>query len=553
VNEPTDQQLLRDYAERRSEPAFTALVQRYIDLVYSAAFRMTHDAQTATDVTQNVFVALAGNALQLTDRAVLAGWLHGTARNLAAKTVRSDVRRRAREKEAAIMNELLSADPDADWEHIAPQLDTALGELTEVDRDVVLLRYFKNHDLRTVGAKLGISDDAAQKRVSRAVERLREIFAKRGVGIGASGLVFVMSANAVQAAPVGLAVTISTAATLAGSTLLTTGAITTTKAIAMTALQKTIVAATIAVLSGAGIYEARQAAQLREQVQTLGREQVPLAEQIQQLRSERDTATSRLNSLADELAKIKAEDTDHMEVLGLRGKVGGLQHQANEAIKKADDPFVKTALNWKARAETLHQLFAENPEQRVPELQLLIEQDWLNLAQNMDLESPDGIRRALSEVRHAAKNRFVPVLQQALKSYIDSNDGNLPNAVADLKPYFENPIDETLLDQYELLYTGKMSDVPGNYVLKGKQVDPEYDYPWQIGPNAYSPGSSGNGTSVREASMESLKPVISAFMAANNGQLPKTIGQLKPFLTTPDQQRAFEQMSNEGLRFSQPK
>ena len=81
-----------------------------------------------------------------------------------------------------------------------------------LDRDAVLLRYFKNHDLRTVGATLGISDDAAQKRVSRAVERLREFFAKRGVTVGASGLAVVISANAVQAAPVGLALTISTAA-----------------------------------------------------------------------------------------------------------------------------------------------------------------------------------------------------------------------------------------------------------------------------------------------------------------------------------------------------
>ena len=63
---------------------------------------------------------------------------------------------------------------------------------------------------------LGTSDDTAQKRVSRAVERLCEFFAKRGVTIGASGLVVVISANAIQAAPLGLALTISTAVALAG-------------------------------------------------------------------------------------------------------------------------------------------------------------------------------------------------------------------------------------------------------------------------------------------------------------------------------------------------
>ncbi|KAB2649839.1 MAG: sigma-70 family RNA polymerase sigma factor, partial [Verrucomicrobia bacterium] len=176
MNDQTDQQLLRDYSERQSDAAFAALVHRYVDLVHSSAFRMVNDTHAAKDVTQAVFVILGKNARQLTDRPALAGWLHGTARNIAAKAVRSEVRRRAREQEAAVMSEILSASPDASWEHIAPHLDEALGELSEADRDAVLLRYFKNHDLRTVGATLGISDDAAQKRVSRAVERLREFF-----------------------------------------------------------------------------------------------------------------------------------------------------------------------------------------------------------------------------------------------------------------------------------------------------------------------------------------------------------------------------------------
>jgi RNA polymerase sigma factor (sigma-70 family) len=216
VNEQSDQELLRNYADRKSDSAFAALVERYVDLVHSAAFRMSSDPHSAKDITQCVFLALAQNAQQLTARSTLAGWLHNTARNLAAKEIRSHIRRRTREQEAAAMNKLLTADPAANWEDIAPHLDAALGELNESERDALLLRYFKNEDLRTVGVTLGISDDAAQKRVSRAVERLREFFAKRGITVGASGLVVVISANAVQAAPIGLALTISTAATLTG-------------------------------------------------------------------------------------------------------------------------------------------------------------------------------------------------------------------------------------------------------------------------------------------------------------------------------------------------
>lgn len=118
MNSLSDQQLLRDYTERRSEAAFTELVGRHVGLVYSAALRMVRDAHLAEDVTQSAFVALARNAGQLSDRLVLSGWLHRTAQNLASKSVRSEVRRRAREQEAVAMNDL--HEPDTVWEHIAP-------------------------------------------------------------------------------------------------------------------------------------------------------------------------------------------------------------------------------------------------------------------------------------------------------------------------------------------------------------------------------------------------------------------------------------------------
>src|SRR3954451_11578254 len=94
----TDQQLLREYSASHSEAAFAELVRRHVDLVYSAALRMVRDGAMAQDVAQAVFLALAAQARQLTERAVLAGWLHRTTQNLAANAVRSEVRRRAREE-----------------------------------------------------------------------------------------------------------------------------------------------------------------------------------------------------------------------------------------------------------------------------------------------------------------------------------------------------------------------------------------------------------------------------------------------------------------------
>ncbi|HUS34149.1 MAG TPA: sigma factor, partial [Verrucomicrobiae bacterium] len=121
----TDSELMIDYAERRSEAAFSELVRRYVDLVYSAALRMTRDPHLAQDVTQGAFAALAKNASQLAGRPVLSSWLHRVAQNIAAQSIRTEIRRRAREKEAHDMN--ISAEPDASWDEIAPHLDQAVG------------------------------------------------------------------------------------------------------------------------------------------------------------------------------------------------------------------------------------------------------------------------------------------------------------------------------------------------------------------------------------------------------------------------------------------
>jgi RNA polymerase sigma factor (sigma-70 family) len=330
VNSLTDQELLRDYIGRRSETAFAELVRRHVDFVYSATLRMVRDTHLAEDVTQGVFVALAQNARQLTDHPVLSGWLHRTAQNLAANTVRSDVRRRAREQEAVAMNELLAPEPEAIWKHIAPQLDAALGELNELDRDALLLRYFERKSAREMAQTLGVSDDAAQKRVSRAVERLREFLSKRGVAIGASGLVIVISANAVQAAPAGLAVTISAAAIFAGTAVSTSTVIAATKAIAMTTLQKTLITAALAVFAGTGIYEAHQASQLRDQVQTLQQQQAPLAEQLAKLQAENKQLSNLVAQAKDQKSLSQAQLN---ELLKLRGQTGQARTALQELAK----------------------------------------------------------------------------------------------------------------------------------------------------------------------------------------------------------------------------
>src|ERR1044071_8306163 len=174
MNDQSDAQLLCAYAESRSEAAFSELVRRHVDFVYSAARRMVCDPHLAEDVTQSVFMALAKSAGQLANRPVISGWLHRTTQNIAAQTVRTIERRRAREQEAAAMNELLSTARDTPWDQIAPHLDAALSELNEPDRDALLLRYFERKSAQEMAQTLGISDEAAQKRVQIGRASCRE-------------------------------------------------------------------------------------------------------------------------------------------------------------------------------------------------------------------------------------------------------------------------------------------------------------------------------------------------------------------------------------------
>ena len=134
------------------------------------------------------------------------------------------------------------------WPRIAPLLDSAVANLSESDREAIVLRYYEGKTLREVGAALSASEDAAEKRVARALDKLRAFFVKRGITVGATGLAAIITANAVHAAPEGLAATVSTAA-LVGTPVAAASIITTTtKAIAMTILQKQLTATIVAAL-----------------------------------------------------------------------------------------------------------------------------------------------------------------------------------------------------------------------------------------------------------------------------------------------------------------
>src|ERR1051325_2088000 len=194
----TDAELLREYAADRSEAAFGEIVRRYADFVYSAVRRQKADAEQACDVAQIVFTDLARKAPSLRADTVLIGWLCHAARLAALEQLRGDRRRTQRERQAMELHEPAPEIPD-DWRAVRPLLDEAIAGLNHEDRDALLLRFFQNASLASVGATFGVSEDAAQKRVSRALGRLREFLAKRGIHTTAAALSGVLMANAVEA------------------------------------------------------------------------------------------------------------------------------------------------------------------------------------------------------------------------------------------------------------------------------------------------------------------------------------------------------------------
>ncbi|HZQ47528.1 MAG TPA: sigma-70 family RNA polymerase sigma factor, partial [Verrucomicrobiae bacterium] len=136
-----DMELLREYVEHDSDIAFETILNRHINLVYSAAMRQVRDAAMAGEVTQITFIILARKARSLRRETVLSGWLYRTAQFAAARALRTEMRRRERELEAAKMP---NEQTDSIWEQLAPTLDQAMAQLSSGDRNAIVLRYFEN-------------------------------------------------------------------------------------------------------------------------------------------------------------------------------------------------------------------------------------------------------------------------------------------------------------------------------------------------------------------------------------------------------------------------
>ena len=327
--------LLADYGKSGSEQAFQELVSSYIDLVYSTAVRLTGgDFDLAKDVAQIVFIHLANNAYRLPSDVSLGGWLHRDTCNVSAKVMRSESRRRNRERQAMDMN--VADHTQENLSQIAPLLDEAVNCLGEEDRKAIILRYFERRDFKELGKELGSNEDAAQKRVTRALDKLQVLLKNRGVTISSAVLGTALTSGLIHGAPAGLAASISglslASVALGQSTAVLAPVLSWTNYKAVTLLGTFLV-------GGLGVCLVSQ----HRSIEQMTTENQELREQVNDLKArEQSISLSQPTASASEKERLQQEK---VELLRLRGEVTLLRQQLNTQKQRSGQ---QTALETNA-------------------------------------------------------------------------------------------------------------------------------------------------------------------------------------------------------------
>lgn len=463
--ELTDHDLLTRYAHNANEEAFAELVRRHIDVIYSAARRQVESGALAQDVTQSVFIDLAKVARDFDQRTPVIAWLHLVTRRTAVDVMRRESRLKARERIAAEISTMNESPPD--WAQLEPLLDEALETLNDTDRGALLLRYFENKSLREVGEALGISDDAAQKRVSRALLGVRGFFNKRGVAVGAAGLLASLSSHAIQPAPAALmpAISSAVASLISGAAVPQVIIAKAAKTLVVSTLRKAVIA-TVAL--AVGVYGAYEISRERNELRVLRQRTAVLSTEAEALRQQWEKAVHRL----DEVEK----------------QIGAALEQTPSA-QKGDAAIAAEMRAWLIRRDNLRALAKQRSDLAIPELQLLDEETWMSMAHEAQLDTDEHIRTAFAQLRGEALRAFATKASPALKAYIEAHAGMLPSEPRELAPFAKEPLDPAIWERYEMLHTGKYEEsvkAPPPFVMAVKHpVDLEKDMIIEISPYGY--------------------------------------------------------------------
>lgn len=446
--------LITEYVANGSEDAFRELVRRYVDLVHSTAFRMVDgDAHLAQDVTQTVFIDLARLARSLPQEVSLGGWLHRHTWFTAAKLIRSERRRHSRERQAVHMQPA-GDHSESNLAELRPVLDEAINRLGAEDRTAIVLRFFEKRDFRSIGEVLGSTEDAAQKRVARALEKLQVLMARRGCSLSLTLLGTALAAEAVHAAPAGLAALTSSSALAAA----TTGGGFTLAALKLMASTH-LRSAAVALLVGASVVtplwlQHQTTARLSAQFETMRAQGVRLQELAQ-----RNQRLAAVLGRVESTPPIPAQA--YGELMKLRGEVGRLRDQRRLLSSPATGvggaaQLASLEQEWSARADQLRQWAEEHPSALIPELAMLSGPEWINAMYPFKLENEEEYRRAMSNVRANAELRALDKLHSALLHYRDAEGGRIPADIADLTPHVAAPINSSMLGRYQIIRTDRL-------------------------------------------------------------------------------------------------
>jgi RNA polymerase sigma factor (sigma-70 family) len=204
-----DQTLLRRFAEKQDEGAFTELVNRHLGMVHGICKRRTGDSQLAEELAQNVFSSLARKAGSIRKDVLIAGWLHRASYLESSHALRAEASRKRTMKQFNEVHPLTDSTALEVPSDLAPVLDEAMNRMSQTDRDILLLRFASGFTLRQIGDSLGKSESASQRHLQRALEKLCGLLRKQGVTVGVGALAIFLGTDLAKAAP----------ATLVGSTI----------------------------------------------------------------------------------------------------------------------------------------------------------------------------------------------------------------------------------------------------------------------------------------------------------------------------------------------
>ena len=505
----TDAELIRQYCAG-SQDAFRELARRHLNLVFSAARRQMRSSTLAEEVTQSVFITLARDAGRIGSRTPLAAWLHTVTRHTAINAARTESRRQKREQTSVEISAMSS--PTSDWSHVEPLLDEAVANLPATDRCAIILRFFEDKTLREVGETMGLTEEAARKRVSRALEQLRSLLLKRGVAVSSSALAADLTTHAIQVAPVGLSATV-----LSGVAVPAAGvAHAVFSTLAMTTMQKSLLVAIGMIAVGMGLYQARTISRQSSEIAQLREHSAALAQRQEADRRQRESAPAQREAVAPKPVAV------------------------NESAA-ADRKVIATMSAWADRAVRLRDLLKASSMWVVPEFRTLQEVDWLDVAKDAKLETDADVQNAFSRMRRAANQRVAVLVQAGLKAHANAKGGMLPTSAEELSPFIDSSVDPQM--QLNPL-SGPSLDLETQHFILRRILESDWfdktltrvadaQRGGTVGLTIETPANTNARSPTVSEALVSFNHALTQFQQRNNGQRPATEAQLEPFLSAP--------------------